>query len=65
MSYHATIRGESFAFADLRELLAKANEEKSGDQLAGLAAANARERWTSEVAMALAPCVLCERICGS
>jgi hypothetical protein len=37
MSYHATIRSELFTFADLCELLAKANEVKSGDQLAGLA----------------------------
>ena len=29
---------EEFSFCDLRELFAKANEEKSGDQLAGLAA---------------------------
>jgi ethanolamine ammonia-lyase large subunit len=35
---------ERFAFADLRELLAKANEEKSGDQLAGIAARSERER---------------------
>jgi ethanolamine ammonia-lyase large subunit len=35
---------EAFAFHDLRELLAKANEEKSGDQLAGLAARSERER---------------------
>ena len=28
MPYHATIRNESFTFADLRELLAKANEEQ-------------------------------------
>ena len=27
---------EQFVFRDLRDLLAKANEEKSGDQLAGL-----------------------------
>lgn len=44
MRYHATIRNESFTFVDLRELLAKANEEKSGDSLAGLAASSARER---------------------
>ena len=31
-------------FADLRELFAKANEEKSGDQLAGIAASSERER---------------------
>ena len=35
---------EHFAFADLRELMAKANEEKSGDQLAGIAARSERER---------------------
>jgi ethanolamine ammonia-lyase large subunit len=35
---------EQFAFSDLRELFAKANEEKSGDQLAGIAAQSERER---------------------
>ena len=35
---------ERFHFADLRELFAKANEEKSGDQLAGIAARSERER---------------------
>jgi len=35
---------ERFVFSDLRELFAKANEEKSGDQLAGLAAGSERER---------------------
>ena len=35
---------EQFAFSDLRELFAKANEEKSGDQLAGVAARSERER---------------------
>lgn len=35
---------EQFKFADLRELFAKANEEKSGDQLAGLAARSEQER---------------------
>jgi ethanolamine ammonia-lyase large subunit len=35
---------ERFVFADLREIFAKANEEKSGDQLAGLAARSERER---------------------
>ena len=39
MPYAFTLRGERFVFADLRELFAKANEEKSGDQLAGIAAA--------------------------
>lgn len=35
---------EHFDFSDLRELFAKANEEKSGDQLAGIAARSERER---------------------
>src|SRR6266567_300660 len=35
---------ESFHFSDLREIFAKANEEKSGDQLAGIAARSERER---------------------
>jgi ethanolamine ammonia-lyase large subunit len=35
---------EQFTFSDLRELFAKANEEKSGDQLAGLAARSEKER---------------------
>ena len=39
---HAMI--ERFDFSDLRELFAKANEEKSGDQLAGIAARSERER---------------------
>jgi len=35
---------ERFVFSSLRELFAKANEEKSGDRLAGLAANSERER---------------------
>src|SRR5436309_2317481 len=36
--------GKSYEFRDLRELMGKANEEKSGDRLAGLAANSAIER---------------------
>ena len=35
---------ERFSFPDLRDLFAKANEEKSGDQLAGIGARSERER---------------------
>ena len=35
---------ERFPFSDLREVFAKANEEKSGDQLAGIAARSESER---------------------
>src|SRR5262245_24095174 len=52
MPYHHTIRGERFTFADLRELFAKANEVKSGDQLAGIVAASERERVAAKLALA-------------
>jgi ethanolamine ammonia-lyase large subunit len=52
MAYRATVRGERFQFADLRQLLACANEEKSGDQLAGLAARSGRERVAARLALA-------------
>src|SRR5215831_10711889 len=52
MPYHATVRSERFTFADLRDLFAKANEEKSGDQLAGIAASSERERVAAKLALA-------------
>src|SRR5262249_948345 len=55
MAYQATIRGERFHFADLRDLFARANEEKSGDQLAGLAARSERERVAAKLALADVP----------
>ena len=39
-------------FADLREIFAKANELKSGDQLAGIAAENEQERVAAKCALA-------------
>ena len=44
-----------FQFRDLRELFAKANEEKSGDQLAGLAASSEQERVAAKHALADLP----------
>jgi ethanolamine ammonia-lyase large subunit len=46
---------ERFVFADLRELFAKANEEKSGDQLAGIAAPTERERVAAKRQLADLP----------
>src|SRR5215213_8154702 len=57
MSYAATVRSERFTFADLRDLFAKANEVKSGDQLAGVAAATERERVAAKLALADVPLV--------
>jgi ethanolamine ammonia-lyase large subunit len=47
-----TIRGERFTFADLRQLFARANEEKSGDRLAGIAAGSERERVAAKAVLA-------------
>ena len=46
---------ERFSFSDLRELFAKANEEKSGDQLAGIAARSERERVAAKRQLADLP----------
>jgi len=46
---------EQFSFCDLRDLFAKANEEKSGDQLAGLAARSERERVAAKRKLADLP----------
>ena len=48
---------EHYRFSDLRELLAKANEEKSGDQLAGIAAASERERVAAKCTLADLPLI--------
>ena len=52
MPYAHAIRGERFHFPDLRTLLAKANEAKSGDELAGIAAESLRERVAAKCALA-------------
>lgn len=44
MKLKTQLFGTVYQFKDLRDLLAKANEEKSGDQLAGLAATSVIER---------------------
>ena len=46
---------ERFDFSDLRELFAKANEEKSGDQLAGIGARSERERVAAKRKLADLP----------
>ncbi len=43
---------ETFKFGSLRELFAKANEEKSGDRLAGIAARSEQERVAAKHALA-------------
>ncbi|MGM9651353.1 MAG: ethanolamine ammonia-lyase subunit EutB [Faecousia sp.] len=43
--------GKTYAFRDVKDVLAKANEEKSGDRLAGLAAQSAEERVAAKVVL--------------
>jgi ethanolamine ammonia-lyase large subunit len=52
MPYSHTVRGEGFTFPDLRDLLAKASEPKSGDALAGIAATSERQRVAAKLALA-------------
>ena len=47
-----TLRGERFVFEDLRTLFARANEEKSGDRLAGIAAPSERARVAAKCVLA-------------
>ncbi len=44
--------GKTYEFRDLKDVLAKANEEKTGDRLAGLAAETAQERVAAKVVTA-------------
>ncbi|NEW61871.1 ethanolamine ammonia-lyase subunit EutB [Granulicatella sp. zg-ZJ] len=44
--------GRSYEFKSVKEVMAKANEEKSGDQLAGVAAQSAEERVAAKVVLA-------------
>jgi ethanolamine ammonia-lyase large subunit len=55
MSYQYTIRGFTYRFGDLKELLAKASPLRSGDVLAGLAAATYEERVAAQLALADVP----------
>ena len=55
MTYQARVGVASYHFADLRELMAKASPLRSGDQLAGIAAENARERVAAAQALADVP----------
>jgi len=45
------LSGNTYIFKDVKEVLAKANEEKSGDILAGISAVNAAERVAAKVVL--------------
>lgn len=54
-SFSHTIDSHVYQFASLKELLAKATPLRSGDVLAGVAAASARERVAAQLALAEVP----------
>jgi ethanolamine ammonia-lyase large subunit len=55
MSYAHTVDQVRYRFDDLKTLLAKATPARSGDQLAGIAAATAEERVAAQMALADLP----------
>src|SRR5579864_5955277 len=55
MSYTETIGSRTYRFADLKTLMAKASPLRSGDQLAGVAAASEEERVAAKMALAEVP----------
>lgn len=51
MKLAATLRGTTYTFRDLRDVMAKANEEKSGDRLAGVCAQTVSERVAAKLVL--------------
>ena len=62
--FHSTFAKKSYTFESLKVLLAKASPARSGDVLAGIAAANDEERVAAQLALADVPlrCLLDEPI---
>ena len=54
-SWSCNVGGRRHAFGSLRELMAKATPRRSGDELAGLAAATAEERVAAQLCLAEVP----------
>ncbi len=55
MAYRQIAAGTTYSFDDLKSLMAKATPERSGDQLAGLAAEGPVERLAAQMALADLP----------
>ena len=50
--WRTTLLNHTYTFESIKEILAKANEEKSGDMLAGIGAHTAAERVAAKVVLA-------------
>jgi ethanolamine ammonia-lyase large subunit len=55
MPYRYTVHQTNYVFDDLKTLLARATPQRSGDQLAGVAARSAEERVAAQMALAELP----------
>jgi ethanolamine ammonia-lyase large subunit len=55
MLLRTKLHGKTYEFPDIRLLMGKANEEKSGDRLAGVAAETAAERAAARLVLAEVP----------
>ena len=55
MERSITLKGQTFQFRSIKEILAKANELKSGDVLAGIAAGSDLERIAAKAALSDIP----------
>lgn len=55
MLLRTKLHGKTYEFPDIRILMGKANEEKSGDHLAGVAAETAAERIAARLVLAQVP----------
>ena len=51
MKLQTVLLGKTYQFRGIKDVLAKANEEKTGDKLAGLAAQSAQERVAAKVVL--------------
>ena len=51
MKLKTVLSGKTYQFGSVKEVMAKANEEKTGDKLAGLAAETAQERIAAKVVL--------------
>jgi ethanolamine ammonia-lyase large subunit len=52
MKLATVLLGQRYLFSDVKEVLAKANERKSGDELAGVAARDPKERVAAKIVLA-------------
>jgi len=55
MGFHHSVGAHTYRFDDLRTLMARASPLRSGDQLAGVAAASSQERVAAQMALADLP----------